>query len=232
MASCLVSLPKPLFNQTLLSSLNLTNSDILTIYDGDELTARILGQYVGSSAPQKLYSSSPDLTIQFHSDPAGLIFGKGQGFIMNYIGRESGVQGASLAQPLQAGGDVAHSWSKAVWVPGLEAGKIAVTPTHSPLWVFLPKHSALQRVSGSVISGVSLFISPLPDWFCGRAAAFLNPAFVWPMRLWSRTGKEVARNEDAGSTPLTHTLCQAEADGTAAMCPLGEAPEASPWVGS
>ncbi|XP_062471852.1 seizure 6-like protein isoform X2 [Pezoporus occidentalis] len=65
--------------------LNLTNSDILTVYDGDELTARILGQFVGSSGPQKLYSSSPDLTIQFHSDPAGLVFGKGQGFIMNYI---------------------------------------------------------------------------------------------------------------------------------------------------
>uniref|UniRef100_A0A8C4P512 Seizure related 6 homolog like n=1 Tax=Dromaius novaehollandiae TaxID=8790 RepID=A0A8C4P512_DRONO len=65
--------------------LNITNSDILTIYDGDELTARVLGQFVGSSGPQKLYSSSPDLTIQFHSDPAGLIFGKGQGFIMNYI---------------------------------------------------------------------------------------------------------------------------------------------------
>ncbi|XP_068767616.1 seizure 6-like protein [Struthio camelus] len=65
--------------------LNITNSDILTIYDGDELSARILGQFVGSGGPQKLYSSSPDLTIQFHSDPAGLIFGKGQGFIMNYI---------------------------------------------------------------------------------------------------------------------------------------------------
>uniref|UniRef100_A0A8C6IYI9 Uncharacterized protein n=1 Tax=Melopsittacus undulatus TaxID=13146 RepID=A0A8C6IYI9_MELUD len=65
--------------------LNLTNSDILTVYDGDELTSRILGQFVGSSGPQKLYSSSPDLTIQFHSDPAGLVFGKGQGFIMNYI---------------------------------------------------------------------------------------------------------------------------------------------------
>ncbi|XP_010018869.1 PREDICTED: seizure 6-like protein, partial [Nestor notabilis] len=69
--------------------LNLTSSDILTVYDGDELTARILGQYVGSSGPQKLYSSSPDLTIQFHSDPAGLVFGKGQGFIMNYIAEES-----------------------------------------------------------------------------------------------------------------------------------------------
>ncbi|XP_061458970.1 seizure 6-like protein isoform X2 [Rhineura floridana] len=65
--------------------LNLSNSDILTIYDGDDLSAHIMGQYLGSSGPQKLYSSTPDLTIQFHSDPAGLIFGKGQGFIMNYI---------------------------------------------------------------------------------------------------------------------------------------------------
>lgn len=68
-------------------SLNLSNSDILTIYDGDEVMPHILGQYLGSSGPQKLYSSTPDLTIQFHSDPAGLIFGKGQGFIMNYVGR-------------------------------------------------------------------------------------------------------------------------------------------------
>ncbi|XP_034873139.1 seizure 6-like protein isoform X1 [Mirounga angustirostris] len=65
--------------------LNLSNSDILTIYDGDEVMPHILGQYLGNSGPQKLYSSTPDLTIQFHSDPAGLIFGKGQGFIMNYV---------------------------------------------------------------------------------------------------------------------------------------------------
>ncbi|KAK2495130.1 hypothetical protein MC885_021466 [Smutsia gigantea] len=65
--------------------LNLSNSDILTIYDGDDVMPHILGQYLGNSGPQKLYSSTPDLTIQFHSDPAGLIFGKGQGFIMNYI---------------------------------------------------------------------------------------------------------------------------------------------------
>ncbi|XP_010289649.1 PREDICTED: seizure 6-like protein, partial [Phaethon lepturus] len=82
-ASCLGALPNLLSDQALLSSLNLTNSDILTIYDGDELTARILGQYIGSSGPPK--PECPDLTIQFHSDPAGLIFGKGQGFIMNYI---------------------------------------------------------------------------------------------------------------------------------------------------
>ncbi|XP_072839239.2 seizure 6-like protein isoform X2 [Pogona vitticeps] len=65
--------------------LNLSHSDILTIYDGDDLSTHILGQYLGSSGPQKLYSSTPDLTVQFHSDPAGLVFGKGQGFIMSYI---------------------------------------------------------------------------------------------------------------------------------------------------
>ncbi|XP_015276762.1 PREDICTED: seizure 6-like protein [Gekko japonicus] len=65
--------------------LNLSDSDILTIYDGDDLNTHILGQFLGSSGPQKLYSSTPDLAIQFHSDPAGLIFGKGHGFIMNYI---------------------------------------------------------------------------------------------------------------------------------------------------
>ncbi|XP_039218573.1 seizure 6-like protein isoform X1 [Crotalus tigris] len=65
--------------------LNLSQSDILTVYDGDNLSAHILGQFLGSSGPQKLYSSTPDLTIQFHSDPAGLVFGKGQGFTMSYI---------------------------------------------------------------------------------------------------------------------------------------------------
>lgn len=65
--------------------LNLSNSDILTVFDGDDVVPHVLGQYPGSSGPQKLYSSTPDLTIQFHSDPAGLVFGKGQGFIINYI---------------------------------------------------------------------------------------------------------------------------------------------------
>ncbi|XP_036384771.1 seizure 6-like protein isoform X1 [Megalops cyprinoides] len=65
--------------------LNLSDSDMLTILDGDEVTTRILGQYVGGTSPFKLSSSSPDLTITFHSDPAGLVFGKGEGFIINYM---------------------------------------------------------------------------------------------------------------------------------------------------
>ncbi|KAM9456526.1 seizure 6-like protein [Clarias gariepinus] len=65
--------------------LNLSDSDMLTILDGDEVTTRILGQYVGGNSPFKLTSSTPDLTITFHSDPAGLVFGKGEGFIINYV---------------------------------------------------------------------------------------------------------------------------------------------------
>ncbi|XP_034168387.1 seizure 6-like protein isoform X3 [Pangasianodon hypophthalmus] len=65
--------------------LNLSDSDMLTILDGDEVTTRILGQYVGGNTPFKLTSSTPDLTITFHSVPAGLVFGKGEGFIINYV---------------------------------------------------------------------------------------------------------------------------------------------------
>ncbi|KAG7277815.1 hypothetical protein CRUP_026116 [Coryphaenoides rupestris] len=65
--------------------LNISDSDMLTILDGDEVTTRILGQYVGGISPFKLASTTPDLTVTFHSDPAGLVFGKGEGFIINYM---------------------------------------------------------------------------------------------------------------------------------------------------
>lgn len=68
---------------------------MLTVTDGDEVTARILGRYVGGAGPFKLSSTTPDLTVTFHSDPAGLVFGKGEGFIINYLGerRERGERG-------------------------------------------------------------------------------------------------------------------------------------------
>ncbi|KAM8853081.1 seizure 6-like protein isoform 1-T2 [Synchiropus picturatus] len=65
--------------------LNISDSDMLTITDGDEVTTRILGRYMGGSGPFKLSSTTPDLTVTFHSDPAGLVFGKGEGFIINYM---------------------------------------------------------------------------------------------------------------------------------------------------
>ncbi|XP_059894309.1 seizure 6-like protein isoform X1 [Gadus macrocephalus] len=65
--------------------LNISDSDMLTILDGDEVTTRILGQFVGGISPFKMASTTPDLTVTFHSDPAGLVFGKGEGFIINYM---------------------------------------------------------------------------------------------------------------------------------------------------
>ncbi|XP_044296898.1 seizure 6-like protein [Varanus komodoensis] len=57
----------------------------VTVYDGEDPGGHVLGQFPGGGGPQKLYSSTPDLAVQFHSDPAGLVFGKGQGFVMSYI---------------------------------------------------------------------------------------------------------------------------------------------------
>ncbi|XP_024918058.1 seizure 6-like protein isoform X2 [Cynoglossus semilaevis] len=65
--------------------LNISDSDMLTIKDGDDETTSVLGRYVGGSSPFKLSSTTPCLTITFHSDPAGLVFGKGEGFIINYM---------------------------------------------------------------------------------------------------------------------------------------------------
>ncbi|XP_077442153.1 seizure 6-like protein isoform X3 [Vanacampus margaritifer] len=65
--------------------LNVSEGDLLTVTDGDEGAARLLGRYSGGHAPFKLFSSTPDLSITFHSDPAGLVLGKGEGFIINYM---------------------------------------------------------------------------------------------------------------------------------------------------
>nr|XP_057913696.1 seizure 6-like protein isoform X4 [Doryrhamphus excisus] len=65
--------------------LNISDGDVLTVTDGDEGAARVLGRYSGGRIPFKLFSSTPDLSITFHSDPAGLVLGKGEGFIINYM---------------------------------------------------------------------------------------------------------------------------------------------------
>ncbi|XP_057675080.1 seizure 6-like protein isoform X2 [Corythoichthys intestinalis] len=65
--------------------LNITEGDLLTVTDGDEGAAHLLGRYSGGRAPFKLFSSTPDLSVTFHSDPSGLVLGKGEGFIINYM---------------------------------------------------------------------------------------------------------------------------------------------------
>ncbi|XP_068568738.1 seizure protein 6 homolog [Cebidichthys violaceus] len=65
--------------------LNIGKNDLLTFYDGDDLTAKVLGQYAGSKSRFKLYTSTADLTIQFQSDPATNVYGYGNGFIVHFF---------------------------------------------------------------------------------------------------------------------------------------------------
>ncbi|XP_069471400.1 seizure protein 6 homolog isoform X2 [Ambystoma mexicanum] len=60
-------------------------NDILTVYDGDDLTARILGQYMGIQRHFKLYTSMADATIQFQTDPGSSVFGYHQGFVIHFF---------------------------------------------------------------------------------------------------------------------------------------------------
>lgn len=68
-------------------SLRLGKNDLLTFYDGDDLTANILGQYSGFLARFRLYTSTADVTIQFQSDPASNIYGYNNGFVVHFFGK-------------------------------------------------------------------------------------------------------------------------------------------------
>ncbi|XP_036392253.1 seizure protein 6 homolog [Megalops cyprinoides] len=65
--------------------LNVGKNDLLTFYDGDDLTAKMLGQYSGSRPRFKLYTSSADVTIQFQSDPATNVYGYHNGFVVHFF---------------------------------------------------------------------------------------------------------------------------------------------------
>ncbi|CAL8267215.1 unnamed protein product [Merluccius merluccius] len=65
--------------------LNLGKNDLLTFYDGDDLTANILGQYGGTRPHFKLFTSMADVTVQFQSDPATNIYGYNNGFVVHFF---------------------------------------------------------------------------------------------------------------------------------------------------
>uniref|UniRef100_A0A665W3B8 Seizure related 6 homolog a n=1 Tax=Echeneis naucrates TaxID=173247 RepID=A0A665W3B8_ECHNA len=65
--------------------LHIGKNDLLTFYDGDDLTANILGQYSGTRQRFKLYTSMADVTIQFQSDPATNIYGYNNGFMVHFF---------------------------------------------------------------------------------------------------------------------------------------------------
>ncbi|EHB13328.1 Seizure protein 6-like protein [Heterocephalus glaber] len=59
--------------------------DVLTFYDGDDLTARVLGQYSGPRGHFKLFTSMADVTIQFQSDPGTSVLSYQQGFVIHFF---------------------------------------------------------------------------------------------------------------------------------------------------
>ncbi|KAL2096170.1 hypothetical protein ACEWY4_008318 [Coilia grayii] len=65
--------------------LHMGKNDLLTFYDGDDLTAKILGQYGGTRPRFKLYTTTADVTIQFQSDPATNIYGYNNGFVVHFF---------------------------------------------------------------------------------------------------------------------------------------------------
>uniref|UniRef100_A0A673K0X9 Seizure related 6 homolog a n=1 Tax=Sinocyclocheilus rhinocerous TaxID=307959 RepID=A0A673K0X9_9TELE len=67
------------------SHLRLGKNDLLTFYDGDDLTANILGQYSGFLPRFRLYTSTADVTIQFQSDPASNVYGYNNGFVVHFF---------------------------------------------------------------------------------------------------------------------------------------------------
>lgn len=70
----------------LLYRLRIGSGDVLTFYDGDDLTARVLGQYSGPRGHFKLFTSMADVTIQFQSDPGTSALGYQQGFVIHFFG--------------------------------------------------------------------------------------------------------------------------------------------------
>ncbi|XP_067419950.1 seizure 6-like protein 2 isoform X2 [Emydura macquarii macquarii] len=64
--------------------LNIRKSDVLTVLDGEDLTGRVLGQYMGAHPRFRLYSSASAATLQFQSDPSDPLFGLSQGFLIRF----------------------------------------------------------------------------------------------------------------------------------------------------
>lgn len=61
---------------------------MLTLFDGDGPSARVLAQLRGPQPRRRLLSSGPDLTLQFQAPPGSPNPGLGQGFVLHFKGTE------------------------------------------------------------------------------------------------------------------------------------------------
>lgn len=77
--SCLYSFPR--------KSLNIRHTDVLTIFDGQDLMSNVIGQYVRSRERFQVVSGGSEVTLQFQSDPDDSSFILSQGFSIHYRGK-------------------------------------------------------------------------------------------------------------------------------------------------
>lgn len=68
--------------------MNVREGDMLTLFDGDGPSARVLAQLRGPQPRRRLLSSGPDLTLQFQAPPGHPNPGLGQGFVLHFKGME------------------------------------------------------------------------------------------------------------------------------------------------
>ncbi|XP_068823707.1 seizure 6-like protein 2 isoform X5 [Capricornis sumatraensis] len=64
--------------------LNVREGDMLTLFDGDGPSARVLAQLRGPQPRRRLLSSGSDLTLQFQAPPGPPNPGLGQGFVLHF----------------------------------------------------------------------------------------------------------------------------------------------------
>ncbi|XP_048846767.1 seizure protein 6 homolog isoform X3 [Brienomyrus brachyistius] len=64
--------------------LNIRHNDVLTIFDGHDLTSHVIGQYLGSRERFQVMSGGSDVMVQFQSDPDDSTFILSQGFLIHY----------------------------------------------------------------------------------------------------------------------------------------------------
>lgn len=87
---------------------------MLTLFDGDGPSARVLAQLRGPQPRRRLLSSGPDLTLQFQAPPGPPNPGLGQGFVLHFKGTE--VWGAKMGRV--PAGARPHEAGRVPWVAG------------------------------------------------------------------------------------------------------------------
>lgn len=108
---------------------------MLTLFDGDGPSARVLAQLRGPQPRRRLLSSGPDLTLQFQAPPGPPNPGLGQGFVLHFKGTEAETPGRAgrVGGPGAPREDTQSAGPKAAGSPSPQAAPtLALSPAEVP----------------------------------------------------------------------------------------------------